>query len=240
MAAGGATDADDKPVVTPKAAVETEAVPSKGDAADDPAIWVHPDEPGGASYLVLTKRAVSTSSISRVVASRSSRTAHGLTTSTCSTASRLRGRCGFGRGGHAEQSATGRGLLADRSGTRRLAELGPLPSFTVFNGGEPYGSCTYRSPRDRAFYVFVTNKDGNVEQYRLDPDSDSSIRATLVRSFGVGSTAEGCVADFDLGWLYIAEEKVGIWKYGAEPDSGSARTSSRALATTVSPPTLRG
>jgi 3-phytase len=45
-----------------------------------------------------------------------------------------------------------------------------------------------------------------------------------VLSVHVGSTAEGCVADSDLGWLYVAEEKTGIWKYGAEPDAGSART----------------
>ena len=39
----------------------------------------------------------------------------------------------------------------------------------------------------------------------------------------MGSTTEGCVADFDLGWVYIAEEKVGIWRFGAEPGSGSER-----------------
>ena len=32
---------DDRPI-RPKAAIETEPVPSEGDAADDPAIWIHP------------------------------------------------------------------------------------------------------------------------------------------------------------------------------------------------------
>jgi 3-phytase len=50
------------------------------------------------------------------------------------------------------------------------------------------------------------------------------IRASRVRSFGVGSTAEGCVADHELGWLYVGEEDVGIWRYGAEPGAGEART----------------
>ena len=40
----------------------------------------------------------------------------------------------------------------------------------------------------------------------------------------VGSQVEGCVADNDLGRLYLGEEDVGIWRYGAEPDSGSSRT----------------
>ena len=50
------------------------------------------------------------------------------------------------------------------------------------------------------------------------------IRATLVRTLAVGSQVEGCVADHDLGQLYVGEEDLGIWKYGAEPDAGSART----------------
>src|SRR5262249_18460628 len=84
----------------------------------------------------------------------------------------------------------------------RLAEVAAVPAFTVFHGGEPYGSCVYHSPRSQAFYVFVTSKGGAVEQYRLDARGDGAIRATLVRSFHVGSTAEGCVADCDLGWFY--------------------------------------
>ena len=107
--------------------------------------------------------------------------------------------------------------------TRQLSELGPIPAFTVFGGGEPYGSCVYQSPRDKAFYVFITGKKGDVEQYRLDT-SGKEIRGILVRTLHLGSTIEGCVADFDLGWFYVSEEDVGIWKYGAEPGSGSTRT----------------
>jgi 3-phytase len=45
-----------------------------------------------------------------------------------------------------------------------------------------------------------------------------------VRSFDVGSQSEGCVADDELGHLYIGEEDRGIWKYGAEPTAGRGRT----------------
>lgn len=110
--------------------------------------------------------------------------------------------------------------------TRRLSELGPIPAFRVFGGGEPYGSCVYRSRRDGSIYVFVTSKDGDVEQYRIEASEGDAmpIRSRKVRTLHVGSTTEGSVADFDLGWLYVAEEDVGIWRYGAEPDSGDART----------------
>jgi 3-phytase len=47
----------------------------------------------------------------------------------------------------------------------------------------------------------------------------------MARSFQVGGRTEGCVADDQLGHLYIGEEEVGIWKYGAEPATGDARTS---------------
>ena len=40
----------------------------------------------------------------------------------------------------------------------------------------------------------------------------------------VGSQAEGCVADDELGWLYVGEEDTGIWKYSAEPGAGNTRT----------------
>jgi 3-phytase len=74
------------------------------------------------------------------------------------------------------------------------------------------------------FYIFVNNKKGRVEQYRLDAPSEDGVQATLVRSFGVGSQTEGCVADHDLGAFYLSEETVGIWKFSAEPDGGSEGT----------------
>lgn len=46
----------------------------------------------------------------------------------------------------------------------------------------------------------------------------------MVREFDVGTQPEGCVADDVLGHLYVGEEDVAIWKYGAEPGAGSART----------------
>src|SRR4029079_7123855 len=40
-----------------------------------------------------------------------------------------------------------------------------------------------------------------------------------VRQINVGTQLEGCVADDELGYLYVGEEDVGIWKYPAEPDA---------------------
>jgi len=58
---------------------------------------------------------------------------------------------------------------------------------------------------------------------RLFDDGTGHVDALRVRTFEVGSTTEGCVADDENGWLFISEEDVGIWRYGAEPGAGSAR-----------------
>src|SRR5262249_41381269 len=74
-----------------------------------------------------------------------------------------------------------------------------------------------------------TDRDGAVEQYRLDPRDGNTpaLGATRVRAFRVGSQAEGIVADRERARLYVGEEKVAIWEDGAEPGDGSAR---RAVA----------
>ena len=90
----GAAPADGSATVArPPRRSQTEPVPSEGDAADDPAIWIHPDRPGteprprhrqeGRPQRLRPRRPR---------ASRSSPTAPGRTTSTCSTASGSAGR----------------------------------------------------------------------------------------------------------------------------------------------------
>jgi 3-phytase len=41
-----------------------------------------------------------------------------------------------------------------------------------------------------------------------------------VRTFKVQSQVEGCVVDDILGYFYLSEEAVGIWKFNAEPNGG--------------------
>ena len=45
------------------------------------------------------------------------------------------------------------------------------------------------------------------------------INGALVRTLKLSSLAEGCLADDELGFLYLAEETKGIWKFDAEPDA---------------------
>jgi 3-phytase len=86
-----------------------------------------------------------------------------------------------------------------------------------------YGFTLYHSCMTGAFYAIVNDQAGNVEQYELIDDGLGRIDAVLVRSLAVGTQTEGMVADDQHGLLYIGEEDVGIWRYGAEPRDGSDR-----------------
>jgi 3-phytase len=87
-----------------------------------------------------------------------------------------------------------------------------------------YGFCLYHSAQSGKFYAFVTQETGasTMEQYELG-ESAGKVTATKVRSFDLGSITEGCVADDEMGRLYVAQEDVALWRYGAEPSAGSDR-----------------
>lgn len=118
--------------------------------------------------------------------------------------------------------------------TRRLS---PAAEFVVPVGVRPDGLSLYRSARTGRTSLFVLGARGEgvdtgwVEQYELElgPDGIPS-DARLVRAFDVGTATEGCVADDDHGVLYVAEERVGIWRYPAEPDDPRPRVLVDSLA----------
>jgi 3-phytase len=103
--------------------------------------------------------------------------------------------------------------------TRRLENVAARRIVTI----EAYGACMYHSRKTDKFYYIVTNKQGMVEQFELFDNGKGRVDAKRVWRFKVGTQLEGCVADDELGFLYIGEEMVGIWKYGAEPDANLDR-----------------
>ena len=198
---------------TVAAAAETAPVLDACDAADDPAVWVNEANPE-ASLIVATNKlrgfvvygldgaVVSTSDVGRV--------------------NNVDLRDGVNVGGEEEivVAATNRttetiDVLALDPESGQLTPLVDAPISPDFDE-EPYGLCLYRSAASGDLYVFANDQGGAVEQWRLDADG-SGMSGTRVRSWAVGSQTEGCVADDANGWLFIGEEEVGIWRYGAEP-----------------------
>jgi myo-inositol-hexaphosphate 3-phosphohydrolase len=105
----------------------------------------------------------------------------------------------------------------------RARTLSPAGSTPL--GFEPYGTCLYASPTG-ALYAFATEATesaGQFDQYRLSL-SGASVTGTKVRDLSTGSQAEGCAVHDPARRLFLAEEDLGLFSYGAEPTASTTRT----------------
>lgn len=217
IATGNTTDASGKTIESVVATVETDPVPSAGDAADDPAIWVHPDDVTQSTIIGTDKRG------GVAVYDLSGKEIQYLKAGLIDN---VDVRTGFKLGSDSIALVTG-GNRANNTiaifrvdpKTRKLENVAARNITTI----ETYGSCMYRSPKTGKYFYFVTSKTGGVEQWELFDNGQSKVDAKKVRAFKVGLIVEGCVADDETGHFYVSEETVGIWKYGAEPESGATR-----------------
>jgi len=215
-----AREAEEEPV-TVTASVETEPVPHSGDAADDPAIWIHPTDPSLSTVIGTDKKG-------------------GLAVYDLSgdlieyfPDGRLNNvdlRYGFPLGGQqvtlviaTDRTDPARGRLAIyrvNPVTRGLEDVAAPDSYL---GGDAYGMCMYRSPVSGQYYAFNI-ADDQVQQWALFDNGRGQVGIRLVRAVPLSSQGEGCVADDQLGNVYVGEEDVGIWRFGAEPGDGAEHT----------------
>jgi 3-phytase len=199
------------------ATIETAPVPSTGDAADDAAIWVNPADSSQSTIIGTNKQGGM--AVYALDGKQLQYLADGLMNN-------VDLRAGFSLGGQ-KVAIVAAGNRADNSiaiyrvnaSTRMLENVASRKIVTI----PAYGCCLYLSKKTGKLYYFVASKTGEVEQWELF-DSGGKVDAKSVRRFKVGTQLEGCVADDDLGHIYVGEEAVGIWKYGAEPDSADNRT----------------
>jgi 3-phytase len=199
-----------------KATVETDPVPSSGDAADDPCIWIHPTDPSKSAVIGTDKnRGLAVYDLSGAQ----------LHFHADGEMNNVDLRYNFPLGG-ARVALVTAGNRRDNSiacyrvepGSRALVNVAARairPGITI------YGSCMYRSASGKT-YAFLSGSGGEVEQWELFDDGSGKVDGKRVRAFKVGSMTEGCVADDALGAFYLAEETKGIWKFGAEPNDDKA------------------
>ncbi len=203
---------------------ETNPVRHAKDAADDPCIWIHPGDPALSVVIGDDKKG---GLVTYALDGRELQWIdHDLRLNNVDV------RYGFPLAGtYANGDAHDAVSLisvADDSGaslrfykmnprTRALEPLGEVPTGRP----RPYGSCMYRSRMDGRCYVFVNYRSGWTEQWQVQDGGGGIVAAAKVREFNVGSQVEGCVADDQAGVLYIGEERVAVWRYGAEPASAS-------------------
>ena len=207
-------------IATVSPSAQTDPVTTFGDAADDPAIWVHPDDPA-MSLIIGTQKKLGINVYDMSGNLLQSR-ADGRINNTDV-------RYGFMLGGEPVDIVTASNRTYKSvnvwkvdPATRTLVDIaaGIIPTEM----GDPYGQCMYKSAVTGEFFVYVNDTDGLVKQWQLVDAGNGKVGANLVRQFGVGSQTEGCTADDKTGDLYVGEENVGLWKYSAEPDGGDTRT----------------
>ena len=206
---------------------ETSPVGSSGDAADDPAVWVNPLDP--ALTLVIGTQRTSSGGL-RVYDLGGVE----LQNLAIGKVNNVDVRYGFPLSTGPVDIVVGTHLddgklviyKVDPHGRTLLDIRAPsVPSLSA------YGFCLYRSPFSGKFYGFVSQSGSGTWRQVEFFESDGKITYSIVRTINHALASasglstekmEGCVADDRTGYVYLSEEEVGIFRYGAEPSAGSA------------------
>jgi 3-phytase len=205
------------PVGRASSTVETQTVPAAGDAAGDVAIWIHPTDASLSTIIGTNKEG------GIAVYDFSGRQIQYVPVAGPNSVDL---RYDFPLGSDrvslvaASRKDGSLGVYAVDPKTRSLVDVATRPIRPTIKS---YGLCLYQSPATDNYYAFVTDKAGAMEQWELVDDGKGRVEAVRVRGLEIGRQSEGCVADDVHGALYVAEEDVGIWRYGAEPWDGATR-----------------
>ncbi|OAE02745.1 phytase [Arthrobacter sp. OY3WO11] len=210
------------------ATVETAPMHGSGDAADDPAIWIHPTDPSKSTIIGTDK---STGGHGLVVYDLSGKELFYYGDGRMNNVDvRYNFPLGSSKVGLVGVSNRARSLdfykvnESDRSLTK-AGSFAPTANIST-----PRGFSFYHSPDTGKYFAFVTDI-GKVEQWELD-GSTGSVTGKLVRSWTVSGPThtEGLVADDEMKRIYIAQEDIGgIWRFGAEP--GDPTTGTKVVST---------
>ncbi len=197
------------PVLAPL--VQTDGVPSLGDAADDPAIWIdraHPersrvlgtDKKGGLLAYDLAGKQLQNLRVGRL--------------------NNVDVRPGFQLGERQVDLAAASNrdhnslhLFAIDPLSGVLADIGQIATPLK----EIYGLCLFKD-RQGAIHAIANDKDGSFLQYRLG-SVNGKASGQLVRRFKTDTQPEGCVADDRNERLYIGEEDVAVWALDARAEA---------------------
>jgi 3-phytase len=238
---GGGTHTSAAPVVTPALVAPTLLTDAVSDDPDDPAIWInHADR---AKSLIF--------GTNKVAAPNGAIVAFGLDGKVRQTISGLDrpNNIDVQQGVRLGDRVVDVAVVTERLQHRLrvftinpdgsgLTLLGMVPVLEGQAGirAEPMGISLYLRSSDGALFAIVAPKIGGgaeyLWQYRLVADRERGVRGTLVRRFGNFSERgpepgdpgeiEAVVVDDALGYVYYADERYGIHKWHADPDSPGA------------------
>ncbi|MEC1347745.1 phytase [Bacillus haynesii] len=205
---------------TVTADAETEPVDTPDDAADDPAIWVHPKHPEKSRLITTNKKS------GLIVYDLNGKQ---LAAYPFGKLNNVDLRYNFPLDGKKIDIAG----ASNRSDGKNTVEIYAFDGEknklkNIVNPQKPiqtdiqevYGFSLYHSQKTGKFYAMVTGKNGEFEQYELFDNGKGQVEGKKVRSFKMSSQTEGLAADDEYGKMYIAEEDVAIWSFSAEPNGG--------------------
>ncbi len=220
---------DPADVITPypvTAKAETAAVEDGEDAADDPAIWLDPNQPANSKIIATNKGG------GILVYDLNGRELQNYKTGKMNN---IDVRYDFQLGdqkvdivGATNRSTNTIDIFAIDGETGGLTDIVAEPIKGKME--EVYGFSLYHSLRTGKFYALVLGKEGEFEQYELVDNGSGKITGKLVREFKLATQSEGLAADDEYGVMYIAEEDYAIYKYNAEPDGGNQPLSTVDIA----------
>jgi len=185
---------------------ETDPVKGMDDAADDPAIWVHPQTPEQSLILGTDKR-------------------NGL------AVYNLQGvEIAFIKRGRLNNVDLRQHILLENKQTTLAVATNrsehSLDIFEIDSNGlvefrqalpvtlsDPYGICMHLDVAGTA-HVFANSKDGEYQQWQLT--DGKAIAPKLVGTFQLDFQPEGCAVDDSTGTLYFGVEEKGLWQMPAD------------------------
>lgn len=185
------------PVVAVMPSAETDSVERMGDAADDPAIWIHlrdrsrsrvlgTDKQGGLQVYDLSGKRLQDLRVGRL--------------------NNVDLRDSFAAASNRDTEALHMFRIATDGNVTELAQI-PTRHKDI------YGLCMAKDSRGRV-YVIANQKDGTFMQYLLAADGKS---ARVVRTFKLNSQPEGCVASST--HLFVGEEAEGVYRLPLDPSA---------------------
>ncbi|MCP1338249.1 phytase [Idiomarina sp. M1R2S28] len=195
-----------KPVSQVEATLQTEPSPLRGDAIDDPAVWVHPEAPGKSRILATDKRT------GLYVYDMSGNIVQELPVGRLNNVDV--------RGSWAVAS------LRDNNSLQLFdisADGGLSVSTNILTDIEEiYGLCMGYNEATEQASVYVNGKSGVIQQFVISNDG----KMEKVRELSVPSQPEGCVVDDKTQRLFVGEEDVAVWLFDA---AGDGSTSGEAI-----------
>ena len=203
-----------EPLPLPEIPARIETAPattSAGDRADDPAIWRNPEDPAKSLILSTDKKAgIAIHDLAgRLLSFQPLGDLNNVDLRPDVTIAGQRATL-VAASDRSDRDRPRLRLFRLDPNAPRLIEIGSIDPPE----GEAYGLCLHR--RAGGIDAFMVYEEGVVEQIALDL-SGPAPAGRILRQHDLGSRAEGCAADDRTGKLYVAEDKVAIWRIDTDP-----------------------